>query len=110
MLYFSVDILVVIIKNLSMLLFVVFNNKFCLQYGFISHTLGDSPTWTVTLPMAYTGKYNIFCHVMCDIKSNIDAKNAEGNTRAMKLSNTQMYIDLNVTSNRSGAYWFTIGY
>lgn len=47
---------------------------------------------------------------MCDIKSNIDAKNAEGNTRAMKLSNTQMYIDLNVVSNRSGAYWFTIGY
>ena len=47
---------------------------------------------------------------MCAVQSDVTARNAEGNTRAMALSNTQILINVNVTAFRSGAYWFTIGY
>lgn len=53
MLYFSVDILVVIIKNLFMLLFVVINNNILLNFGRYT-SIANNVTYAFHFALSYT--------------------------------------------------------
>lgn len=114
MLYFSVDILVLIIKNLFMLLFVVINNKICLQYGtYKKSSYAQDIYTTITLPKSYTSKYTVVITPFDpDAGTDIDAMDVSASA-VYKVNNSSFagrVYGRSSADDPHGFLWITVGY
>ena len=88
------------------MLLLLFNNGLLLQFGYIFHAGSNNPVVTFTIPIAYIKNYTPLMNIQA---GNTSSNNPEGNPRVNKISLTSVQFNANVSSNKEGFYWLTIG-
>lgn len=88
------------------MLLLLFNNGLLLQFGYLHHAGVNNSVVTYTLPIGYTKNYTPLMNIQA---ANTGANNTEGNPRVNIISLTSVTFNSNVSSNKEGFYWLSIG-